>query len=77
MEELRIQGFHVYQDNWTPIFGKQLVKMHEPVSPMDRYAVGICKGIFPEIFRPILTMSLIFIGHCGITYCEVSEPGPL
>ena len=22
MEESRIQGFHVYQDNWTPILGQ-------------------------------------------------------
>ena len=27
MEELHIRGFHVYQDNWTLMFGKQLIKM--------------------------------------------------
>ena len=29
MEELYIRGFHVYQDNWTPIFGEQFVKISQ------------------------------------------------
>ena len=34
MEELEkascIRGFHVYQDNWTPILGERLVCKNEP-----------------------------------------------
>ena len=39
-----IQGFHVYQDNWTSILDKQLVCKNEPGNPRDRYAVAVCKA---------------------------------
>ena len=38
IEELRIQGFHVYQDNRTPIFGE---RKNEPGINM---LIAVCKG---------------------------------
>ena len=38
------RGFYVYQDNWTPILGKQLVCKNEPGNPRNRYAVAVCKA---------------------------------
>ena len=79
MEELEkasyIRGFHVYQNNWTPILGKRLVCKNEPGNPRDRYAVAVCKagdervGHLP---RNISTMCLIFIQCSGIIYCTIS-----
>ena len=34
-----IQGFHVYQDSWTPILGKRLVCKNEPGNPRDHRLV--------------------------------------
>lgn len=63
-----IQGFHVYQDNWTPIFGERLVCKNEPGNPRDRYAVAVYKGneIVGHLPRNISTMSSIFIWCIGI-----------
>jgi len=32
-----VQGYHVYQDTWTPVFGEQLVCRREDSNPCDRY----------------------------------------
>ena len=70
-----IQGFHVYQDNWTPILGERLICRNEPGNPRDRYAFAVCKAgdeIVGHLPRNITTMCSIFIQHNGIIYCTVS-----
>ena len=70
-----IQGFHVYQDNWTPILGEWLVCKNGPGNPRDRYAVAVCKvgdEMVGHLPRNISTMCSIFIQHGGIIYCTVS-----
>ena len=52
-----IQGFHVNQDNWTPILGKQLVCKNEPGNPRDQFVKQEMRyrsqlGIFLEICQP-------------------------
>jgi len=32
-----IQGYHVYQDTWTPVIGEQLVCRREDSNPRDHY----------------------------------------
>jgi len=32
-----VQGYHVYQDTWTPVIGKQLVCRREDNNPRDRH----------------------------------------
>ena len=73
-----IRGFHVCQDNWTPILGERLVCKNEPGNPRDRYAVAVCKAgdeIVGHLPRNISTMCLIFIRRTGIIYCTVSGDG--
>ena len=70
-----IRGFHVYQDNWTPILGERLVCKNEPDNPRDRYAVAVCKAgdeIVGHLPRNISTMCSIFIRRGGIINCTVS-----
>ena len=66
-----IRGFHVYQDNWTPILGERLVCKNEPGNPKDRYSVAICKvgdEIVGYLPRNISTMCSSFIRRSGIIY---------
>ena len=72
-----IQGFHVYQDNFTPILGERLVCKNELGNPRDWYAVAVCKAgdeihVVGHLPRNISTMCSIFIWHGGIIYCTVS-----
>ena len=30
-----IQGFHIYQDNWTPVLGERLECKNDPGNPRD------------------------------------------
>ena len=41
--ESSVRGYHVYQENWTPIIGEQLQCEREDGNPRDRYAVAIKK----------------------------------
>ena len=47
-EELKtdssVYGYHMYQDNWTPVVGEQLLREWEEGNPRDRYAVAIKKS---------------------------------
>ena len=70
-----ICGFHVYQENWTPILGERLVCRNEPSNPGDRYAVAVCNvgdEIAGHLPRNISTMCSIFIRRGGIIYCTIS-----
>ena len=70
-----IRGFHVYQDNWTPILGERRVCKNELGNPRDLYAVAVCKAedeIVRHLPRNISTMCSIFIRHSEIIYCTVS-----
>ena len=33
LEQLCVQGYLVYQDNWTPVVGEQLLHMREEGNP--------------------------------------------
>ena len=58
-----IRGFHIYQDNWTPILGKRLVCKNGPGNPRDRCAVAVCKAgdeIVGHLPRNISIMRLNF-----------------
>ena len=35
-----VHGYHVYQDNWTPVIGERLNCEREEENPRDRYAVA-------------------------------------
>ena len=35
-----VRGYHVYQDNWTPVIGERLNYEREEENPRDRYAVA-------------------------------------
>ena len=37
-----IQGYHVYQDTWTPVIGKQLVCRREDSNPCDQHIFVQC-----------------------------------
>ena len=39
-----VHGYHVYQDNWTPVFGGQLLYEREEGNTRDHYAVAIKKS---------------------------------
>ena len=39
-----VRGYHVYQDNWTPVIGERLNCEREEENPRDRYAVAIRKS---------------------------------
>ena len=39
-----VRGYHVYQDNWTPVIGERLHCEREEENPRDRYAVVIRKS---------------------------------
>ena len=39
-----VRGYHVYQDNWTPVIGERLNCEREEENPRDRYAVPIRKS---------------------------------
>ena len=54
IEELRIQGFHVYQDNRTPIFGERTNEPGNPISLLQSV-----KEIIKHLSRNIST-SYIF-----------------
>ena len=47
-EELKtnssVCGYHVYQDNWTPVVGEQLLCEWEEGNPQDHHAVAIKKS---------------------------------
>ena len=61
-----IRGFHVYQDNCTPILVKRLVCKNEPGNLRDRYVDTVCKvvdKIVGHLPRNISTMCSIFIWH--------------
>ena len=38
-----VRGYHVYQDNWTPVIGERLNCEREEENSRDRYAVAIRK----------------------------------
>ena len=40
-----VHGYHVYQDNWTPVIGERLNCEREEENPRDRYAVAICNAM--------------------------------
>ena len=39
-----VRGYHVYQDNWSPVIGERLNCEREEENPRDRYAVAIRKS---------------------------------
>ena len=70
-----IWGFHVYQDNWTPILDKRLACKNEPGNPRDWYAVTVCKAgdeIVGHLPRNISIMHSIFIRRGGIIYWKLA-----
>ena len=40
-----VRGYHVYQDNWTPVIGERLNCEREEENPRDRYAVAIRNAV--------------------------------
>ena len=40
-----VRGYHVYQDNWTPVIGERLNCKREEENPRDRYAVAIRNAV--------------------------------
>ena len=40
-----VRGYHVYQDNWTPVIGERLNCEWEEENPRDRYAVAIRNAV--------------------------------
>ena len=40
-----VRGYHVYQDNWTPVIGERLNFEREEENPRDRYAVAIRNAV--------------------------------
>ena len=40
-----VRGYHVYQDNWTPVIGERLNCEREEENSRDRYAVAICNAM--------------------------------
>ena len=40
-----VRGYHVYQDNWTPVIGERLNCEREEENPRDRYAVVIRNAV--------------------------------
>ena len=41
-----VRGYHVYQDNWTPVVGEKLLCEWEEGNPRDHYTVAIKKSGF-------------------------------
>ena len=35
-----VRGYHVYQDNWTPIIGERLNYEREEENPRDRHVIS-------------------------------------
>ena len=40
-----VRGYHVYQNNWTPVIGERLNCEREEENPRDRYAVAIRNAV--------------------------------
>ena len=40
-----VRGYHVYQDNWTPVIGERLNCEREEENPRDQYAVAIRNAV--------------------------------
>ena len=40
-----VRGYHVHQDNWTPVIGERLNCEREEENPRDRYAVAIRNAV--------------------------------
>ena len=69
-----VRGYHVYQDNWTPVIGERLNCERQEENPRDRYAVAIRKdgdtvGYVP---RSISTLCSVFIRRGGTIFCVVT-----
>jgi len=60
-----ICGFHIYQERWSPIIGKQLRCRCESTNPRDDYALAVCKGgqTVGQVPRYISTLCSLFIRH--------------
>ena len=73
-----IRGFHVYQDNWTPILGERLVCKNGSGNPRDQYAVAVCKAgdeIVGHLPRKISTMCLILFGGVELITAQFQGDG--
>ena len=57
------RGFHIYQDIWTPVIGKELLCEREEGNPNDRYAVSMLNvsTVVGHVPRHISTIFL----RCG------------
>ena len=66
-----VRGYHVYQDNWTPVVGEQLLCEWEEGNLRDRYAE-----------QPFREVGIVTVGHvprnipkvCSLLadHCDVS-----
>ena len=58
-----VRGYHVYQDNWTPVIGERLNCEREEENPRDRYAVAIRKSgdTVGHVPRSISMLCSVFI----------------
>jgi len=67
-------GYHVYQENWTPVIEEYLVCKREERNPQDRYAVAVKKGgnIVGHVPCNISTLCSLFIRRGSTILCVVS-----
>ena len=76
-------GYHVYQENWTPIIGEQFQCEREDENPRDHYAVAIkkCDNIVGHVPRNISTLCYLlfiimlcslFLRRGGAIFCVVT-----
>ena len=69
-----IRSYHVYQDNWTPVVGEQLLCKREEGNPRDRYALAIKKtrDTMGHVSHNISTVCSLFIRRGGAIFCMVT-----
>ena len=62
-------GYLVYQDNWTPVVGEQLLCKWEEGNPWDRYAVAIKKSgdTVGHVPCNISAVCSLLVNHCDIS----------
>ena len=63
-----VHGFHVYQDIWRPVIGKELRCQREEDNPRDPYAVVVpkpCAGIVGHVPHYLSALYSVFIRQNG------------